>query len=74
MSKTEILTALPNLSTKELEELAAALDRLFRERKGALIYADAYGVGAEADLIVAADQAFLEYDREEEQRARRQRR
>ena len=72
MSTTEILTELPRLSTKELEELAAAVDRLFRERKGALIYADAYGVGTEADLVVAADQAFVQYDREEEQRAKRQ--
>jgi hypothetical protein len=37
-----------------------------KRRKGADIYRDSYGDLAEADLIVAAERAFLEYDRDEE--------
>jgi len=62
---TEIKAALPRLSDKELKQLADDLDRLFRERKGASIYHDAYGTLSEADLIVAAERAFQEYDKAE---------
>ncbi len=63
---TEIEAALSKLSDAELKQLAADLDRLFRERKGASIYQDTHGSLSEADLIVAADRAFQEYDKAEE--------
>ena len=68
---TEIEAALPALSERELKQLAADVDRLFRERKGALIYQDAHGLETEADLLLTADRAFQEYDRAEEPRANR---
>ena len=69
---TEIQEALPKLSTQDLQKLASDLDRLFRDRKGAAIYSDAYGTQTEADLIIAAERAFREYDREEDEHAKRQ--
>lgn len=68
---TEIEAALPKLSNRELKQLAADVDRLYRERKGALIYQDSYGDLSEADLIVAADRAFQEYDKDEDADANR---
>ena len=68
---TEIQEALPKLSTRELQQLASALDRLFRERKGTSIYDDSYGTYTEVDLILCSEKAFLEYDREEEEHAKR---
>jgi hypothetical protein len=68
---TEIEAALPKLTDAELKQLAANLDRLYRERKGALIYQDAAGNLTEADLIIAADRAFQEYDKAEEADANR---
>ncbi len=68
---TEIEAALPGLNNRELKQLVADVDRLYRERKGALIYQDSYGDLSEADLIVAADRAFQEYDKDEESRANR---
>jgi hypothetical protein len=68
---TEIEAALPALSESELKQLAADVDRLFRERKGSLIYQDAHGSETEADLLLAADRAFLEYDSAEESHAHR---
>jgi hypothetical protein len=70
-SLAEIESALPGLTERELKQLAADVDRLFRERKGALIYQDAHGVETEADLLLAADHAFQEYDRAEEPHANR---
>ena len=68
---TEIEAALPVLTAHELTQLAADVDRLFRERKGALIYQDAHGLETEADLLLTADRAFQEYDRDEESHANR---
>jgi hypothetical protein len=68
----DIEAALPNLSDTELKQLAADLDRLFRERKGASIYQDTHGTLTEADLIIAADRAFQEYDKAEGTDADRQ--
>ncbi|HUJ09641.1 MAG TPA: hypothetical protein VL171_06400 [Verrucomicrobiae bacterium] len=68
---TEIKAALPKLSEAELKQLAEDLDRLFRERKGTSIYQDAHGTLNEADLIVAADRAFQDYDKAEEDDANR---
>lgn len=69
---TEIEAALPNLTDQELKQLAADLLRLFRERKGAKLYDDTHGELTDADLILAAERAFLDYDREEEKNASRQ--
>ncbi len=68
---TEIKAALPALSERELKQLAADVDRLFRDRKGALIYQDTHGLETGADLLLAADRAFQEYDRAEESHASR---
>jgi hypothetical protein len=69
---TEIEEALPKLSAQDLKKVASVVDRLFRERKGTAIYDDAYGTQTEADLIIAAERAFQEYDREEDEHAKRQ--
>ena len=66
---TEIEAALPKLSDRELKQLAADLDNLFRQRKGAHLYQDAYGDLTDADVILSAERAFLEYDRDEEKNA-----
>lgn len=68
---TEIEAALSKLTDTELKQLAADVDRLYRERKGALLYQDSYGNLTDADLIVAADRAFQEYDKDEESHANR---
>ncbi|HUK84030.1 MAG TPA: hypothetical protein VLZ12_15525 [Verrucomicrobiae bacterium] len=65
----EIEAALPKLSDRELKQLAADLDNLFRQRKGANIYHDTYGDVTEADVILSAERAFLDYDRDEEKNA-----
>ena len=68
----EIEAALPALTERELKQLAADVDRQYRERKGALIYQDAHGLETEADVLLSADRAFQEYDRAEETHANRQ--
>jgi len=68
---TEIEAALPKLTDIELTRLAADVDRLYRERKGALLYQDTYGDLTGADLTVAADRAFQEYDKDEASHANR---
>ena len=64
-SVAEIEAALPSLSPEELRRVAQRVDELFRRAKGTAIYDDSYGPLSDADLIVAADQAFQDYDREE---------
>jgi hypothetical protein len=64
-SVAEIEAALPSLSPEDLRRVAQRIDELFRRVKGTAIYDDSYGLLSDADLIVAADQAFKEYDREE---------
>lgn len=64
-SVAEIEAAIERLSPEELRHVAQWVDELFRRAKGTAIYDDSYGLLSDADLIVAADQAFQEYDREE---------
>ena len=61
----EIEAALGTLSPAELRQIARRVDELFRSAKGANLYDDAHGLLTDADLIVAADEAFRLYDREE---------
>ena len=61
----EIDAALKQLAPEDLLHIARRADELFREAKGNAIYQDAYGVLSDADLIIAADAAFREYDKEE---------
>jgi hypothetical protein len=64
-SVADIEAALPSLSPGELRRVAARVDELFRRVKGTAIYDDSHGLLSDADLIIAADQAFQLYDREE---------
>jgi hypothetical protein len=64
-SVAEIEAVLPNLSTQELQQIEHALHQQYRERHSGIVYDDSYGVVTEADMMAAADEAFLEYDKEE---------
>jgi hypothetical protein len=64
-SVAEIEAFLPKLSNQELQQIERALHKQYRERHSGIIYDDSYGVVTEADLMAAADEAFLEYDKEE---------
>jgi hypothetical protein len=44
----------------------------YRQRQDGIVCDDSYGVITEADLIASAEQAFLAYDKEEQERAQRQ--
>jgi len=68
----EIEAALPNLSDEELVRLDRILHRLYRDRHNQPLYDDQYGLYTEADLIASAEEAFLAYDCEEEEHAKRQ--
>jgi len=68
----EIEAVLPQLSNQDLLRVEQALHAIYRQRQNGIIYDDAYGVLSEADLINSAEEAFLEYDREEAQNANRQ--
>ena len=65
----EIEAALPQLSTEQLLRVEQALHHQYRQRGGNLIYDDAYGVVTDADLIASAEEAFLTYDKEEDEHA-----
>ena len=67
----EITSALPNLSTEELQQIERSLISIYRQRNSGIIYDDAYGVVTEADLIASAEEAFLAYDKEEAKDASR---
>lgn len=67
----EIESALPQLTTQELVRVERALHQQYRQRGDALIYDDSYGVVTNADLIASAEEAFLAYDKEEEEHAQR---
>ena len=62
----EIQAALFGLSIDELQQIERTLHAIYRQRKSGIVYDDSYGT-TESDLIAAADEAFLAYDREEEQ-------
>ena len=68
----EIESALPKLTTEELRRVEEAVHQQYRLRKDGIVCDDSYGVVTEADLIASAEQAFLAYDKEEQEHARRQ--
>jgi len=61
----EITSALPTLSTEELQQVERSLISIYRQRKSGIIYDDAYGVWTEEDQTAVADQAFILLDQEE---------
>jgi len=61
----EIEAALPQLSIEQLVQLEQSLHQQYRRRGGDLVYDGSYGVVTEADLIAAAEEALLAYDKEE---------
>ena len=69
----EITSALPALSTEELQQVERSLISIYRQRKSGIIYDDAYGVWTEEDQTAVADQVFAMLDEEEAkaQRARK---
>jgi len=68
----EIEAVLPKLTTEELRRVENAVHQQYRQRHDGIVYDDSYGVVTEADLIASAEQAFLTYDKEEQERAQRQ--
>lgn len=64
-SVADIEAVLPKLTTEELQQIERALHQQYRQRHSGIIYDDSYGVVTEADLMAAADEAFLEYEKEE---------
>lgn len=46
--------------------LDRALHRLYRDRHSNVLYADQYGLYSDTDLIASAQEAFLAYDKEEQ--------
>jgi hypothetical protein len=67
----DIEAVLPQLTAEELMRVETAVHNQFRQRGGGLSYDDAYGIETEADLVAAADEAFLAYDRAEASHAQR---
>ena len=65
----EIEAVLPKLTTEELRRVENAVHQQYRQRHDGIVYDDSYGVVTEADLIASAEQAFLTYDKEEQERA-----
>jgi len=61
----EITSALPTLSTEELQQVEGSLISIYRQRKSGIIYDDAYGVWTEEDKTAVADQVFAMLDEEE---------
>ncbi|HEV7927452.1 MAG TPA: hypothetical protein VGR14_19025 [Verrucomicrobiae bacterium] len=67
----EIESVLPHLTTEELRRVEEAVHQQYRQRKDVIVCDDSYGVVTETDLIASADQAFLAYDKEEQEHAQR---
>jgi hypothetical protein len=68
----EIESILSTLTTEELRRVEEAVHQQYRQRKDGIIYDDSYGVVTETDLIASAEQAFLAYEKEEQENAQRQ--
>ena len=68
----EIESALPQLTNEELRRVEQAVHQQYRQRHDGILYDDSYGVVTETDLIASAEEAFLAYDKEEENHAPRQ--
>ena len=67
----EIESALLALTTEELRRVEEAVHQQYRQRRDGIVCDDSYGVVTEADLIASAEQAFLAYDKEEQEHAQR---
>jgi hypothetical protein len=67
----EIESVLPKLTTEELRRVEQAVHQQYRQRHDGIVCDDSYGVVTETDLIASAEQAFLAYDKEEQERAQR---
>lgn len=65
-SVAEIEAVLPKLTTEDLQRIERALHQQYRERHSGIVYDDSYGVVTEADMMAAANEAFLTYDKEEQ--------
>jgi hypothetical protein len=65
----EIESVLPKLTTEELRRVEHAVHQQYRLRHDGIVCDDSYGVVTEASLIASAEQAFLAYDKEEQERA-----
>ena len=72
-SVAEIEAVLPKLTTQELQRIERALHHQYRQRHSGIIFDDSYGVVTEADLMAAADEAFLDYEKEESDGSRKTR-
>jgi hypothetical protein len=68
----EIESVLPKLTTEELRRVERARRQPYRQRHDGIVCDDSYGVVTEADLVASAEQAFLAYDKEVQERAQRQ--
>ncbi|HEY0457143.1 MAG TPA: hypothetical protein VGE41_12265 [Verrucomicrobiae bacterium] len=71
---SEIEACLGSLSDEDLIRLDRAVRQIYRQRHDQLIYDDSYGRYSESDITASAETAFLEYDREEAERAKREKR
>lgn len=63
----EIASALEKLTTEELRRVEEAVHQQYHQRRDGIIYDDSHGVITEVDLIASAEQAFLAYDKEEQE-------
>ena len=68
----EIEAALSDLAPAELLRTERAVHLQVLQRVNGIIYEDGYGPVTEHDLIASAEEAFLVYDKEEAEHARRQ--
>jgi hypothetical protein len=68
----EIEAVLPKLTTEELRRVEEAVHQQYRQRQDGIVCDDSYGVVTETDLIASAEQAFLAYEKEEQEHAQRQ--
>ena len=67
----EIESVLPKLTTEELRRVEQAVHQQYRQRHDGIVCDDSYGVVTEADLIASSEQAFVAYDKEEQEHAKR---
>jgi hypothetical protein len=61
----EIIEALPNLSSNELQHIERVIHDLYRARYEHIIYDDNYGIWTEQDQVSAAAEVFRLLDEEE---------
>ena len=61
----EITTALPNLSTDELQHIERVIHDLYRARHETIIYDDNYGIWTEQDQVSTAAEIFELLDKAE---------